>query len=127
MAVSLEVRIKELEDKLKALKGSYSTAGSALKLFTTIEEFTVGGSSTIHSVRFKFTPTFGAGKINVVDFSAIGVMSYFEYTTRVNVPFRVEPQDGSGNVYIDTAASLVNGDTIRIIATGTSPGTITML
>lgn len=125
--MNVEKRLQRLIDEIKALKGAYSTAGSSLRTYTTTNTFTVGGSGSMHSVRFKFTPTYGKGKTNVMDFSVIGVRSYFGSGRQVNVPFRIEPQSGDGDVFIATSAYFVNGDTVRVIAVGVSPGAITMV
>lgn len=124
---SVEATLADLETRLKALKGAYSTVGSALKLYTTTATFTVGGSASIHAVRFKFTPIYNADRAQVVDFSIIGTDSYYGRGRRVSAPFRIEPQDGSGEIYVTTAKFFTNGDTVVVIAAGTIPGNITMV
>lgn len=127
MAVTTEARVNALEDELKALKAIYSIAGGLARMYVqTSDSMTVGGSSSFHAMTAKFTPTYGVGKNNLITITPIVTSTYAGYTWDTIPNFRIEPQDGSGDVVVKVY-NLVNDDKVRFIASGSSPGTFTRL
>lgn len=121
MAVNLEQRIKKIEEQIKAMKVCYSTAGSLVKMYVTeMGEITTGGSGYTDVV-IRFTPTYGQGRVNLINLVAI-----VDSNTYYVAPFMVSPQDGSGAVDI-TIYYLYSTQKVNVIASGTSPGTFTRL
>ena len=127
MAVTVEKRLTALENEIKALKAIYTIAGGLARMYVqTSGSFAVGGSSSFHSARIQFTPTYGMGRNNLITLMPIVTSTYAGYTWDTIPNFVVEPQDGSGNVVVEVY-NLVNTDSVRIIASGSSPGTFTRL
>ncbi len=124
MGINIQIRLKTIEDKLKAMKACYNTAGSLVRMYVEKSQvFIVGGSSSIHNATFKFVPSFNQGQPNMVNlFPVIKVSGNY---TKFQ-PFVQEPQDGTGDIII-TIYNVVNTDTIQIIASGTTPGTFTRI
>lgn len=120
-----ETKLKSLLNDIKALKASYPVAASKTKFYiSTSETFTSTGNPY---VRIKFTPTGITGKKLLVNLRASisidGNPTGFE-------PFYNEPQDGTGAVVIRVAFDPYYSSTtyqIKVTATGTTPGTFSML
>lgn len=128
MAINTERRLKDLENEIKALKATYSLAGGLAKMYVqTSDEFTEsGGGQYYHMARFKFTPTYGSGKNNLITLTPIMTYSYVGYIYEVIPKFVIEPQNGTGEVII-RIFDLIDGFKVKIIAVGSSPGTFTKL
>lgn len=119
MGISAQVRIKKIEDAIKAMKACYNTAGSLVKMYVQkSSKYTVGGSSGYHSVTIKFTPKYNRGQSNLI--TLYPIINSGENTA----PARQLPQDGSGDVYI-TVFNVLDTDVIEIVASGVSEGTFT--
>ncbi len=122
MAVSLEKRLRQLEDEIKAMKVCYNTAGSLVRMYVTeMGNVTTGGGAGWHDMTIKFTPTYGIGRMNLINLVAI-----VDSNTYYVAPYTVNPQDGSGSVTI-TIYNLVETQKVNVIASGTSPGTFTRI
>lgn len=122
MGMTVEKRLRKLEDELKAMKVCYDTAGSLVTMYVQkMEQFTVGGGSGWHNVTVRFTPKYGIGHNNLITLVAI-----VDSNTYYVAPFTVNPQNGSGSVEI-TVYELLETQKVEIIASGTSLGTFTRL
>lgn len=123
MAVSTtEKKLKKIEDELKAMKVCYNTAGSLVKMYVTkMGAVTVGGGAGLHDMVVRFTPTYGAGRVNLITLVAI-----VDSNTYYVAPFATTPQDGSGAVDI-TIFDLASTQKVEVIASGTSPGIFTRI
>lgn len=117
-----EQQIVELENELHALKSVYPVAGSTIKFYvTTSQDFGVTGGGIC---RIKFIPDQGHGKPVFVRLRAV----VFYQNREVSREQVVEPQDGSGDVVIAIQMGVNPYDyTVRVIASGATPGTFTML
>lgn len=118
--MNTEQELTILENELRALKAMHPVAASMLRFYTTTSEvFTLNGGSTY---RIQFTPTPNPG--GMVFIKLMGVKESGENLSQVT-----EPQDGSGNVVIQVNPGVSLGKTwnVRVIATGSAPGTFTML
>lgn len=119
-----EREISRLDNEIKALKSSYPIAASNMRFYViTSQNFAVSGQQI---VRFQFTPTYGAGSVSFTRLHAITTWNGIDYS----FPQVTEPQDGSGNVVIKIQLgyySASNVYNIKIIASGASTGTFTML
>ena len=70
MGVNVEKQLRMLEDEVKAMKVCYNTAGSLVKMYVQkMGQITVGGGAGWHDVTIKFTPTYGMGHNNIINFS----------------------------------------------------------
>lgn len=122
MAVTLEKKLRQLEDEAKSMKVCYNTAGSLVKMFVSrMGEITTGGGSGWHDMTIRFTPTYGAGQNNLIT-----IVPIVDRNNYYIAPYAVKPQDGSGNVEI-TIFNLVDTQKVDVIASGTSPGTFTRI
>ena len=122
MGIKLEQRLAQLENKVKAMKVCYDTAGSLVKMYVQrMGEITTGGGSGFHNVTIKFTPTYGMGHNNLINLVAI-----VDSNTYYVAPYTINPQDGSGAVTI-TVYNLASTQKVDVIASGTSPGTFTRI
>lgn len=122
MAITTDKRIAQLENELKSMKVCYNTAGSLARMYVSeMPEITTGGSSGWHNMTIQFTPTYGMGQNNLITLVAI-----VDSNTYYVAPFATAPQDGSGNVRI-TIYELMETQKVRVIASGTSPGTFTRI
>ena len=124
--MNTENELKALENDVKGLKTAYPIAASKAKFYVTKSPtLPVSGS---REVRFKFTPNYGIGRISYTRLTATCKTndSNVEYSPQqVN-----EPQDGSGETVIKIRFeqySASNTYNIKIIATGTSPGSFVRL
>lgn len=117
-----EQQLTELDNEIKALKCAYPIAGASMRFFVTVsQDFEVTGGGIC---RIKFTPDQGHGKNIFIRLRAV-------VTNDGNEVFRsqvTEPQDGSGDVAIAIQMGVNPDDYIvRVIASGVSDGTFTML
>jgi len=123
MAVKLEQRINDLENEVKAMKAICPIAGKLAKMVVqTSEGFTVGGSSNMHSIDIKFSPSYNRGKYSMTTLFPNVTSTYAGYTWQTIPTFAVLPQDGTGDVAV-RIYGVVNSDVVRVTASGTSPGT----
>jgi len=122
--MNTEKEIMSLDTEIKALKARYPIAASNVKFYvSTSQEFDVISQPV---ARFQFTPTYGTGQVSFTRLHAVvnwnGMDVYFPQVT--------EPQDGTGNVVIQVQFGYYSPSTtykVRIIASGSSTGTFTML
>jgi hypothetical protein len=123
MGITSEQRLEKLDDELRRMKGAYNTAGSLVRMYVTeMGEQTVGGAATLHDVTYRFTPTYGLDMENLITLYPIVKVG----GTILGNSFEVLPQDGSGTLDVKVYG-VANGDTINIIASGTSPGTFALV
>lgn len=123
--ISTEQRLLKLEEEAKSLKATYTVSGSLVEMFTQKADFRISG--TQHDVvRIRFRPQYGRGQNNLIKLS---VMIPDGVYGQERPSFFVEPQDGSGDVvariYVDWHEGMTY--TIRVIASGTSPGTFSRI
>lgn len=128
MAVNnTEKRLMTLENELKALKAICPIAGKLAKMYVvTSQSFTIGGGTTFHAARFRFTPDYGLGQYNLITMTPIVTSTYAGSTWDTIPTFEVLPQDGSGAVEM-IVFNLIDTDIVKIIASGTLPGTFTRI
>lgn len=122
MGVTTEQRLAGLDDRLKATKACYDTAGSLVKMYVIEMGEVEVTTSGVHNETFRFTPTYGMGHNNIITLSAV-VKSFGEVRRSQAL---TQPQDGSGHIDI-VVYNVENGETINIIASGTSPGTFSRI
>lgn len=118
-----EQELVNLENEIRALKTVHPVAASLLKFYIiTSQEFTVTG---VLIARFQFTPTPNPGGEVYVNLRAVVTEGGSE-VPREQV---TEPQDGTGNVVIQVQMGADTSKTykVKIIASGSTPGTFTML
>lgn len=128
--MSAEKQLRTLESDIKSLKASYPVAGSKVKFYVQTSQEFVLEDPPAGFVRFKFTPTYGLGKVSYTKLRAVIMIGDAPtgYTMQVN-----EPQDGSGETILKVQIvpydpfSPTRDFHIRIIASGTSTGSFTML
>lgn len=121
--MDVESELKKLDSEVKALKAGYPVVASKLKTYvTTSQEFTVSGSS---EVRIKFTPYYGTGKLSFTTLRAIATVE--GVPSGYNLPFVNQPQDGSGEVIIRIGFEQTGNYKIRVVASGASPGSFSMI
>lgn len=127
MAISLEKRVANLENELKALKAVCPISGSLAKMYVQKSEIiSVGGSTLLHAMEVDFTPTFKTSLEYLVTLFPI-VKSTYAGISWEKVPiFDVKPQTGNGKIRIKIY-NLANTDKVTIIASGSSPGTFTRI
>lgn len=120
-----EVQIKNLETDIKSLKGAFPIAASKIKTYVqTSQDFTVSG---VEKPRFKFTPNYGLGRAQITELRPIVTIGDAPVGFS---PFVNLPQDGSGEVTIELQFSPYSPSanyTVKIVASGTSPGSFSML
>lgn len=123
--MNAEKQLKALESDVKGLKASFSIAASKAKFYVqTSQEFTVSGQRT---ARFKFTPNYGLGKVS---FTRLRASIMIGDAPAGYAPQVVEPQDGSGETVLQVQFEPYYATTVykvKIIASGTSPGSFSML
>ena len=122
--MNTESEIVSLENEIKALKAAYSIAASNVRFYiTTSQNFNV--TSDGNPIRIQFTPTYGYGSTVFIRLRAVVIQDNQE-VFREQV---TEPQDGSGHVVIrvDLGATQGVDYTVRVIATGSSTGSFSML
>lgn len=123
--MNTETKLKALLNDVKALKASYPVAASKTKFYiSTSQTFTSTGNPY---VRIKFTPTGISGKRLLVNLRAN--ITIDDNPTGFE-PFYNEPQDGTGEVIIRVSFDPYSSSTtyqIKVTATGTAPGTFSML
>lgn len=122
--MNTETELINLENELKALKAAYPVAASNLRFYIiTSQEFNV--TSDGNPVRFQFTPNFGAGHV-IFERLRATVTQEGQEVFREQV---TEPQDGTGNVVISVHLGATQGVNyiVRIIASGSSTGSFSML
>lgn len=125
---NVEQRIKNIEQSIRSLKASYPTAGTKVRFYAQkSQDFNVSlPAGQRRTVRIKFTPNYGLDHNNIVSLRPIvtvnGSGSY--------APSSTELQDGSGTLVIDIPISAVGSAAtfkIVVVASGTLPGTFSML
>lgn len=123
--MNTEKQLKDLQNAIKALKTTYPIAASKAKFYVqTSQEFTISGRPT---ARFKFRPNYGLGKIS---FTRLRASIMIGDTPAGYAPQIVEPQDGSGETILFVQFEPYTTSTnykVKIIASGTSPGSFSML
>ena len=123
--MNAESQLNALEAEIKALKASYPIAASKAKFYVqTSQEFTVSGTP---SARFKFRPNYGLGKVSFTRLRASVMIGDAPVGFS---PQATESQDGSGEVILSLRFEPYSASTVykvRIIASGTSPGSFSML
>ena len=122
--MNTETEIVGLENEIKALKAAYSIAASNVRFYiTTSQNFSV--TSDGNPIRIQFTPTYGYGSTVFIRLRAVVIQDNQE-VFREQV---TEPQDGSGHVIISVDLGATQGVdyTVRVIATGSSTGSFSML
>lgn len=118
--MNTEQELTVLENELRALKAMHPVAASMLRFYTTTSEiFTLNGGSIY---RIQFTPTPNPGGTVFIKLRAVRTDGFIMIQA-------TEPQDGTGNVVVrvETGPSLSKIWSFRVIATGSAPGTFTML
>jgi hypothetical protein len=130
---NIEQRIANLENENKARKASYPVAGSLVRFVSqTSQVWTkTGGGNVPITVRVKFTPARpSSGGRSIIELSPrVSINSDFS-TTYPRLTFVNEPQSGDGSIIMRTSiATPGNVATyyIRVVATGSSAGTFTLL
>lgn len=123
--MDVEKQLRSLENSLKSLKASYPVAASKIKTYVqTSREFSVTGAE---KPRFKFTPNYGRGQNQITTLRPVVTI---DNNPVGYSPFVNSPQDGSGEVVIQIQFDPYVATTtykVRIIASGTSPGSFSML
>lgn len=119
--MNTETELKRLEGDVKGLKTAYPVAGSKVKFYVIKSvEFDVIGSQ---EARFRFRPNYGQGKIS---FTRLTATAKTDDNPTEYAPEQVnEPQDGSGDTIIKIRFEQYSATAtyhVRIIASGTSPG-----
>lgn len=122
--MNTETELTNLDNEIKALKSAYPVAASNLRFYIiTSQNFEV--TSDGNPIRIQFTPTFGGGSTIFERLRAVVVYDGQE-VFREQV---TEPQDGTGNVVIQVDLGATQGlnYTVRVIASGISTGSFSML
>lgn len=131
---SLEWRIRALETENKARKASYKTSGGKVK-FVMQQSPTwhrVGNNNMPVNLRVKFQPNkVSAGGVSLTTLtSQVAYDSAFTWPTEDATSYN-EPQTGDGSVIINILAARVPFIDMdyyfRVVATGPSEGTFTVL
>lgn len=128
MAVNnLEKKLTELEDNLKALKATYSISGGLARMYVQKDTMPATGvDARHHLVRLKFTPRYGMGQNNLISFFVTLSAVYYGIVSEMMANFVVKPQSGNGEIILEIY-NVMEGETIKIITAGTSPGTFTRI
>ena len=124
--MNTEIELKRLENDVKSLKEVYPVAASKVKFYVfSSPEFHITGSQ---EARFKFTPSYGRGRLS---FTRLSATARIGDNPTVFAPEQVnEPQDGSGSVVIKIRFENYSPDAtyhVKLMASGTSPGTFTQI
>lgn len=121
-----ENALKTLENDIKGLKTAYPVSASKAKFYVTkSQEFQITGQQ---QVRFKFTPNYGLGRTSYTRLTATCKTN--DNTTEYSPEQVNEPQDGTGVTVIRIRfEQYLASDTykIKLIATGTSPGSFSQI
>lgn len=131
---NLEERIAELENENKARKASYQIAGGKVAFVRQASDayHFIGSNNIPVAVRIKFTPD----KISENGTSLTSLYSQAYYDQALTLPVEDttsynEPQSGDGSVIINILSAHVPFLDLdyyyRVIATGPSKGTFTLL
>lgn len=120
----VEQELSNLDNKIKSIKAAYKVSGGMVDFkMQKSQNFTVTNEA---SATFRFTPTYGMGKKNLIDLRPAATIS----GNSTYILYRNKPQDGSGNVDIEIVFELYSPGityTINIFATGTSEGTFSRI
>jgi len=133
MRQSIEKRLAKLEDTIRALKGQYATAASAVELVVTeSEEFVqniVAGNP--YDIVIRFTPTYGRGHNTMTTLQVVGTSDYQLWLQRIYPPVNLI-QNGTGSVDVEIKitgypVSFSGQLRFKVLALGTSGGTFTRI
>ena len=122
--MNTETELTNIENELKAIKAAYPVAASNLRFYIiTSQDFNV--TSDGNPIRFQFSPNYGGGHVVFERLRAV-VIQEGQEVFRDQV---TEPQDGTGNVVIRVHLGATQGVDyiVRIIASGSSTGSFSML
>lgn len=122
--VNTQKDLVNIENKIKAIKAAYTISGGMVNfVMQKSQTFSVTNSP---SATFRFTPSYGLGKINLIDLRPqIKIGSYESF-----VPYRNVPQDGSGAVDVRIDFELYSPNityNVTIYASGTATGTFSRI
>ena len=124
---TVESRIAKLENEIKALKGTYQTAGVLAKMYVVRSgKISVGGSASVHQIEIEFTPTKNTGQINLVELTATVFYAVSGTQVQMSKNYIQEPQSGTGQIIIKIDM-VTSSDSVEVIASGTVPGTFRLI
>lgn len=114
--MTTEQELKEIENEIKALKAAYPVAGVNMQFYVT--------ESPIYSgtdLKIQFSADYGHGSYIFVRVCLITYKNGEEYYAQQIV----KPQDGSGNIVVEWGGD--SNYTCKVIASGATPGTFSLL
>lgn len=119
MAVTTEKKLSLLENKIKALKSTYSVYGGAMNLYLSVSP-TYDSEGQIINAKIKFTPDYKPPGNLLISSIRCDLHNDNDLSSYA-VP---AVQDGSGSVIIQIP---VAGDLFSVSLVSTSPGTFTRI
>lgn len=121
----VEQELANIDNKIKSIKAAYRVSGGMVDFkMQKSQNFTL---TNVATATFRFTPTYGMGKKNLIDLRPV---VYVQGQVYAFYFYRNIPQDGSGNVDIQIVFDSYSPNithTVNIIATGTSEGTFSRI
>lgn len=121
--MNTEKQLTALTNDLKSLKANYPIAASKVKFYVVpSQDFTFSNQRT---ARIKFTPNYGTGHRMLISLRAKVTISGSPvgFEPQVN-----EPQDGSSSVVLRIDFETPSAThTVKVFASGTSPGSFSVV